>query len=111
MLDLMLDVVGDSACFRNPDEVPPPRSGPGRDANTFCDRWTRKEGSERPRDMWEIGDPHQIAGLIESDQVAHPGEGGHVGDGIGVAHDPATVCEPLVEYAEQAPRFRHVAVA
>ncbi len=39
-----------------------------------------RECVQRARDMREIGNAHQIAGFVETDEVAHPGKCGHVGD-------------------------------
>src|SRR5215469_9802728 len=59
----------------------------------------------------EIPDADQIAGAVEADEVAHPGEHRHVGDSVGTAHEPATCREARLQYLQQAPRFGDVAIA
>src|SRR5437764_171210 len=53
----------------------------------------------------------QLARSIKADQVVHPRESGDVGDRVRVAHDPGTALQLVVQHAEQAFRFGHVAVA
>src|SRR5437870_2254478 len=79
--------------------------------NTSDDSRTGKKGVQHPSDMGKVRDADKIAGSVETDQVAHPGEDGHIRDRVGVAHDPRAVREPRVEHLQQAPRLRDVAVA
>src|SRR3984957_17082156 len=85
--------------------------GPLRDVETLGYRRSCHEGFQGPRDMREIRHAHEISCFVEADEVANPREGSDVGNRITVAHDPGTVSEPSVQYAEQALRFRDVAVA
>src|SRR5476651_1992165 len=87
------------------------RSGPLRDVEASRNRGTCDERLEHSRDVAEIPDPDEIGRRVEADQVAYPGEGGHVGDGVVVAHDPGAVRKLPVEDGEEALRLRDIAVA
>src|SRR5258707_13366433 len=61
--------------------------------------------------MRKTSDADEIGSLVEADQIVDPGKGGNVGDGKGVARDPGAIRQLPVQYAQQALRFRDVAVA
>ena len=44
-------------------------------------------------------------------QVANPGEGGYIGNGVVITHNPCTVGKVFVQYAKQPARLIHIAVA
>src|SRR3546814_11328402 len=48
--------------------------------------------------------------LVEGDQVVHQAQGGDVGDGVVVAHDPVATLEPPVEHTQQTLRIVDVAL-
>ncbi|CAM4851251.1 unnamed protein product [Rotaria magnacalcarata] len=66
---------------------------------------------QRAQYIGEVSDAHQVARLVEADQVANPGEGGDVGDAVLVAHDPGTAQQAFFQHPEQAPGFGGIAVA
>lgn len=66
---------------------------------------------KRPRGVRKVRDANKITRFVKADQVADPGKDSDVGDGVGVARDPGVICQSLIEHAEQASRFRHIAVA
>src|SRR5690606_16976738 len=74
-------------------------------------RGTGKEVFQYSFDVGEAFELHQFAGLVEADQVAYPGEGGDIGDAVLRAHDPVTVLQLPIQYAEQTLAFGDVAVA
>src|SRR6185437_6758572 len=53
---------------------------------------------------------HEVAGTVEANEVARPAEQGNVGNAVFLLHHPPPSVEMLLEYAEQAPRFRDVAL-
>jgi hypothetical protein len=69
------------------------------------------EGPQHPLHVREVGCADQLASPVEAQQVAHPGQGGDVGDGVAVAHDPGAVGQAPVQHGQQAARLGHVAVA
>src|SRR5258706_1731229 len=81
-----------------------------RNLQTASDGGTCDERVQRALYVLKIRDADQIAGAVEADQVAHPGECGDIRDRV-VTHDPRAVREPRIEHAEQALRFADVAIA
>src|SRR5262249_61609716 len=86
-------------------------SGARRDGESAPHRGSRHKGLERTGDVWKAGKSHQLGGLVEADQVAHPGEYGDVGDGVTLAHEPAALRQLGIEHGQQPARLLHVSVA
>src|SRR4051812_49392596 len=58
----------------------------------------------------EVIEAYEFARFIEADQVAHPAEQRDIGDGVVIAHDPLAALQPVVEHADQPPRFIAIAL-
>ena len=61
--------------------------------------------------MREIAPADHLGRLIKANQVAHPGEDGHVGNGVGIAHHPGLVAQVLIQHPQEALGLVHIAVA
>src|SRR5208337_3551592 len=77
-----------NACASGRSWPTPCRLGPLGNVDTSYDGRAREERLECPCDVRKIRNPHEITRLVETDQVSHPGQNGHVGDGVDIAHDP-----------------------
>src|SRR5690349_23786765 len=52
---------------------------------------------------------HQVARLVEADQVAYPAQRGDVGDAVVIAHQPGPFVQARFQHTEQAARLVDVA--
>src|SRR6185437_5587446 len=86
------------------------RSRPFRDLQPALHRRARQATFEPGGDMPEAVERHEVAGTVEANEVARPAEQGNVGNAVFLLHHPPPSVEMLLEYAEQAPRFRDVAL-
>src|SRR4029077_5420438 len=83
-----------------------PRNGQAARTGRPCEECLECTG-----DVREISDADEIRGAVEADEIAHPGKHRHVGNSVGIAHEPAAPLEAQVEHAQQPLRFCDVAIA
>src|SRR5262249_17263373 len=84
-----------------------------RTAGYFQPPEHRRPGHKRVEYAGDLGillNADQSRSCVEADQVAHPGENGHVPDCVQIAHQPLTARQPLVENREQALRLTNITV-
>src|SRR6478609_6119591 len=74
-------------------------------------RRARQPAFEPGTDRFELAEFDQIAGAVETDEIAHPAEHGDVGDGVVIIHEPLPTSQMRFHHAEQALGFSDVAIA
>src|SRR5580658_3002197 len=81
-----------------------------RDLQSALDRRPGDEFPEGALDVRETGELHDLARVVETDQVSDPGEGSDVDDGVALAHDPHSIGESYIEDGEQPAGLRDVTI-
>src|SRR5579863_5264417 len=86
-------------------------SGAGGNIDGARHRRPGEEALERAIHMRVLLESHELSGVIKTDEVADPREHRHVGDGVRLAHQPATTVELVIEDLKHAARLADVAIA
>src|SRR6266702_3773449 len=74
-------------------------------------RRTRDECGQHAPHVRKVPNADELTRFIEADQIAHPRESRDIGNRIGIAENPLTPFQPLLQHAEQTLGLGDITIA